>query len=106
MKGRDRHAGQAVTVIVQLKVKPGKEARVREELENLFCPTRAEKGCLNYDMHQAPHNASLFLFHETWVSEDDLKRHFEAPHIKHWLHTAEALLAEPIELTLWHKMPQ
>jgi len=96
--------GDQVTVVVRIKAKPGMEARVRQELLNLLVPTRAERGCINFDMHQAPNDASLFLFHENWVSEDDLKRHFETPHIKGWIQRAEALLAEPMELTRWHKV--
>ncbi len=80
------------------------EARVKQELLNLLPPTRAERGCINFDMHQAPNDTSLFLFHENWSSEDDLKRHFETNHIRRWIQQAKALLAEPMELTRWHKV--
>ncbi|MGH7163998.1 MAG: putative quinol monooxygenase [Nitrospiraceae bacterium] len=93
-----------VTVVVRLKAKAGMEARVRQELLNLLAPTRAERGCINFDMHQDPSDPALFLFHENWVSEDDLKRHFETPHIRRWIEVAKGLLAEPMELTRWHKV--
>lgn len=93
-----------VTVIVRIVAKAAMEAQVKRELMNLLAPTRLEKGCINYDMHQAADDEPVFLFHENWVSEEDLKRHFEAPYIKHWLTQAETLLAEPMELTLWHKI--
>lgn len=95
-----------VTVIVRLRAKTGMEGRVRQELYNLLRPTRAEKGCLNYDMHEAPNDPSLFLFHENWASEEDLKRHFEAAHIKRWIGEAKVLLAEPLELTCWRKVEE
>jgi quinol monooxygenase YgiN len=97
-------ADPQVTVVVRIKAKAGTEARVRQELLNLLKPTRAERGCINFDMHQAPDDAALFLFHENWVSEEDLKRHFETPHIKRWIQEAKALLAEPMELTRWLKV--
>ena len=97
-------ASHQVTVVVRIKAKAGMEARVRQELLNLLAPTRAERGCINFDMHQAPNDASLFLFHENWVSEEDLKRHFETPHITRWIQEAKALLAEPMELTRWRKV--
>lgn len=97
-------AAKPVTVVVRIKAKPGIEARVKQELFNLLAPTRAEQGCINFDMHQAPNDASLFLFHENWESEEDLKRHFETPHIKCWIEAAKGLLAEPMELTKWHKV--
>ena len=92
------HADQ-VTVVVRIRAKPGMESRVREELVSLLAPTRQEKGCINYDMHQSSSDPALFLFHENWASEEDLKRHFDAPHIKRWILEAKALLAEPMELS-------
>jgi quinol monooxygenase YgiN len=80
------------------------EARVHQELSSLLAPTRRERGCINYDMHQSPNDPGMFLFHENWASEEDLKRHFETPHIKRWIQEAEALLAEPMDLTLWRKV--
>jgi quinol monooxygenase YgiN len=97
-------AGVHVTVVVRLKAKAGMEARVRQELLNLLAPTRAEQGCINFGMHQDPVDAAPFLLHENWVSEDDLKRHFETPHIKRWIEEAKALLAEPMKLTRWRKV--
>jgi quinol monooxygenase YgiN len=97
-------AGKQVTVVVRMKAKTGMEVRVRQELLNLLKPTRAERGCINFDIHQAPNDPALFLFHENWVSEEDLKRHFETPHIKRWIEEAKALLAEPMELRRWRKV--
>lgn len=97
-------AKQQVTVVVRLKAKAGKEAQVRQELFNLLAPPPAEQGCLNFDMHEAPSNPALFMFHENWTSEDRLKQHFETPHIKRWIKLAETLLAEPLELTRWRKV--
>ena len=96
-------AGNQVTVVVRIRAKAGMEARVHQELASLLAPTRRERGCLNFDMHQSPNDPALFLFHENWASEEDLKRHFESPHIKRWIQEAEALLAEPMDLTLWRK---
>ena len=97
-------AQATVTVIARIKAKPDKIARVKEELAKLLAPTRAEDGCINFDMHQANSDAALFLFHETWTSEASLKRHFETPHIKHWLTLTDELLAEPLDVTLWTKV--
>ena len=97
-------ASQQVTVVVRLKAKTGKETQVRQELFNLLKPTRAEQGCINFDMHEAPNDPSLFLFHENWTSEEHLKRHFETPHIKRWVELTKTLLAEPLDLTKWRKV--
>lgn len=96
--------GGPVTVVVRLKAKAGMETRVRQELLNLLAPTRAEGGCINFDMHESPNDSALFLFHENWVCEEDLRRHFETPHIKRWIEAAKTLLAEPLELSIWRKV--
>ena len=97
-------ANQQVTVVVRLKATAGKEAQVRQELFSLLAPTRAEQGCINFDMHEAPNDPALFLFHENWMSEEHLKRHFETPHITRWVKLAETLLSEPLDLTRWRKV--
>ncbi|HKY72984.1 MAG TPA: putative quinol monooxygenase [Nitrospira sp.] len=97
-------ANKQVTVVVRLKAKPGLEAKVWEELHKLLRPTRAEQGCLNFDMHQDPNDPGLFLFHENWTCEEDLQRHFKTPHIAQWIKKAEEMLAEPMQLTRWHKV--
>jgi quinol monooxygenase YgiN len=93
-----------VTVIARIKAKTGEVQRVKEELLKLLAPTRAENGCINFDMHQGAADHSQFLFHENWTSEAALKAHFETPHIKNWLRQAEGLLAEPLEVTLWSRV--
>jgi quinol monooxygenase YgiN len=93
-----------LTVIVRITAKPGLEDRVKEELRRLLAPTRVEPGCLNFDLHQAIGDATRFLVHENWTGEAALNRHFEMPYIQAWLGQAEALLAEPMELTRWARV--
>ncbi|MSP41150.1 MAG: antibiotic biosynthesis monooxygenase [Deltaproteobacteria bacterium] len=96
-------AGQ-VTVVVCVKAKPETKTQAYEALQKLLAPTRLEKGCINYDMHVAKDDDSVFLFHENWISESDMNNHLAAPHIQRIFELAPALLAEPIELTLWRKV--
>ena len=93
-----------VTVIARIKAKTGEVQRVKEELLKLLAPTRAESGCINFDMHQGTTDPAQFLFLENWTSEAALKAHFETPHIENWLERAEGLLAEPLEVTLWNRV--
>ena len=94
-------AESKVTVIARIRAKTGRAQRVKEELLKLLAPTRAESGCINFDMHQGTTDPAQFLFLENWTSEAALEAHFETPHIKKWLRQAEGLLAEPLEVTLW-----
>jgi quinol monooxygenase YgiN len=93
-----------LTVVVRLKARAGMEDQVRAELQSLLQPTRAEPGCINFDLHEAEKRPGLFLVHENWKSEEDLRRHFEMPYLRAWVAKADGLLAEPMELTRWHRV--
>ena len=73
---------KSLTVIAQIKAKPGKESHVRQELLSLVAPSRKDAGCLNYDLHQALDNPALFLFHENWTSKAHLDAHLQKPDLQ------------------------
>lgn len=95
-----------VTVIARCKAKPGKEAEVRKEILALVAPTRAEAGCLNYDLHVSTDDPSLFLLYENWKSKADLDRHLATPYLERFKALAPGLLAEPIEITLFEMVSE
>lgn len=99
-------AGAQLTVVATIKAKPGMEERVKEELLALVAPTRSEAGCLNYDLHQALDDSSLFVFYENWQSKGDLDKHLQTPHLQAFLGKADQLLARPIDITLWGMVSQ
>ena len=94
----------SVTVIAQFKAKPGKETLLRQELLSLLAPSRKDAGCLNYDLHQAPDNPVLFLFHENWTSKAHLDQHLQKPKLRAALTRVGQLVAEPPQITLWEKL--
>jgi quinol monooxygenase YgiN len=93
-----------LTVVAQIKAKPGKEAEVRQELLSLVAPSRKDSGCLNYDLHQALDNPALFMFHENWTSEAHLERHLQKPDLQAVLARVKQLAADPPQVTLWKQI--
>ena len=93
-----------LTVVAQIKAKPGKETQVRQELLSLVAPSRKDAGCLNYDLHQALDNPALFLFHENWTSKAHLDAHLEKPDLQAVLTRLAQLVAEPPQITRWEKI--
>ena len=91
----------SLTVIAHVRAKPGQESRVRQILEGLLAPTRAEAGCINYDLHQSQMDPALFVFYENWTSEAHLEAHSKSPHIQSLRKVAGEILAGPIEITKW-----
>lgn len=99
-------AAKFLTVVARIRAKPGLEARVQEELLALVAPTRAESGCLNYDLHRSQEEPGLFLFYENWRSPQDLEAHLQTPHLQKFLAQVDALLAEPVEITRWEMLSE
>jgi len=94
-----------VTVIAHVCAKPGQESRVRQVLEGLLAPTRAEAGCINYDLHQSQVDPALFVFHENWKSEAHLEAHGRSAHIQSFRNLGAEILAAPVEITKWKAIP-
>jgi quinol monooxygenase YgiN len=90
-----------VTVVARIKARPGMEEAVRSELLALVAPTTKESGCINYYLHQAADDRTLFLFYENWCSRRDLDEHLDRPHLQAFLGKSDALLAEPVDISLW-----
>ena len=95
-----------VTVIAYHRAKPGKERALRDALLAVCAPTRAEKGCINYDLHVSPDDPGLLVFHENWKLKADLDAHLASPHIDAFRAIALELLAEPPNITLWSEIEE
>ena len=70
-----------LTILAQITAAPGKEALVRDSLLGLIEPTRAEEGCLNYDLHVDTTNPASFMFYENWESRALWLDYMKAPHL-------------------------
>lgn len=70
-----------LTIIATIQASAGHEATVLEGLRGLVAPTRAEEGCVRYDLHRDLENPTQFVFREIWESEEHLARHLESAHI-------------------------
>ena len=64
-----------LTIVANIKAKPDNIDFVKAELLNLICITRAEKGCVNYDLHQDNENSARFMLYENWTSWQDWQDH-------------------------------
>lgn len=68
-------------VVAHIEAVAGQEAEVKEVLEGFLAPTRAEKGCLRYDLFQDLEDAKKFTFIEEWESKEDLDAHSRSAHL-------------------------
>lgn len=83
----------ALTIVAQIKAAPGKEDLVREELKKLIDTTRAEEGCLQYDLHEDNATPGHFVFFENWENRELWRQHMEAPHLAAYVKATEGAVS-------------
>lgn len=78
-----------LTITGNILAKPDQIDRIKAELEKLIPITRAEAGCLQYDLHQDNENPAYFLFYENWESRELWQTHMNAPHMAAYMAATE-----------------
>ncbi len=99
-------ADKKVTVLARFEAKRGKEEALRQAIMACVAPTRAEAGCINYDLHQSSDNKGLFMLYENWVSKKALDEHLEMPYLVELKTKAGELCAGPIDIALWEMISE
>ncbi len=92
-----------LTVIAKWKAKSGSEEQLNKELRSLLAPTRAEEGCINYDLHRSVEEPGTFMFYENWESRPLWEQHMESPHIQEFWNKREEVV-ETWELFVGEKV--
>ncbi len=83
-----------LTIVANIHAHPDKIDLVKGELEKLVSPTRAEAGCLQYDLHRDNEDPAHFMFYETWESRELWQVHMNAPHLKLYMDATDGAIAE------------
>ncbi len=73
-----------LTIVASIVAKPDSIELVKTELLKLIDITRAEQGCLKYDLHQDNNNPAQFIFYENWTSLEHLQTHLASQHIANY----------------------
>jgi quinol monooxygenase YgiN len=92
---------EPLTIIARVRAKPGQEARLLQEMKGLLAPTRAEAGCLSYDLHQSQSDPALFALYENWASQAALDAHFQTPYLQAMFKLVPELVEGPLDITKW-----
>lgn len=83
-----------LTIIANIVANEDKIELVRTELLKLIELTRAEEGCINYDLHQDNDNPAHFVFYENWTSRELLQTHLASQHIADYVAATEGSVAQ------------
>jgi len=69
-------------LLVHLKVKEGSAAKFEAAFARAVKPTRAEKGCVAYELSRDVKTPTQFLVYERWQNLAALDAHLKSAHIK------------------------
>ncbi len=85
-------------VVAVIAAKRGAEKEVAAALHTLVEPTRAEEGCIAYELYESVATPGTFVTIETWRGQADLDAHLKTPHIAAAFAAAGEHLARPPEI--------
>jgi quinol monooxygenase YgiN len=92
-----------LVLVANITAHSGKSAELRAALEALLVPTRAEVGCLQYDLHQDNNNAEAFVYFERWSDYDVWQDHMKTTHINAFLESTKDIISD-FSVTELHKI--
>ncbi|MCB1183128.1 antibiotic biosynthesis monooxygenase [bacterium] len=82
-----------MTIVAIFEAVAGREDELAAALAALVAPTRAEDGCLDYDLHRDLERPGRFLFYENWTTRAAWNAHMESPHLRRHRETSPPLVA-------------
>lgn len=89
-------AGEPARLLVTLLAGADSEGLLRDELLFLAALSRADPGCVRYDVLEDVHEGGRFVLWEEWLDEASWEDHDRSPHVTRFREASTALLAEPM----------
>ena len=84
---------KTLKVVAHLTAKSGRVEETRKVLMALLEKTRAEEGCIVYELMQNNADPADFTFVEEWSCDETLDAHLRSSHIQELVSRSEELLA-------------
>ncbi|MEM6689472.1 MAG: putative quinol monooxygenase [Planctomycetota bacterium] len=91
-----------LTIVANIKAKAEHVETVKAELEKLIPITRAEEGCLQYDLHRDNDDPSHFLFYENWESRELWQTHMNNQHLKDYMAATDGMVEDFVLAEMTH----
>ena len=93
-----------IKTMATLIAKTDKVEETREALSALVEPTRAERGCLSYELFQSDDDPTEFVTIEEWADQTALDSHLASDHIAAALAAAPDILGADPKITNYTKV--
>jgi steroid delta-isomerase-like uncharacterized protein len=87
-----------LVVIATATAKPGSESKLEQALRDVAGPTRAQPGCLRWELFRSVADPAQLTALEYWASEQDHEQHLKGDHVRRLIDQFEALVAGPPQI--------
>lgn len=91
---------EKIVLVARMKVQETAVEETKRAVLGIVAESRAEAGCVNYDVHQAIDDPTVFVWHETWKNKAAIDEHFETAFFKEFFAAVEPFAVEPPQITL------
>lgn len=88
----------SIRIITTIHVQDGKEQEAITLLKELVVATRAEAGCLRYELLQSSVTETEFVLLEEWQDEDAFNQHMNTPQVQEALLEGGMFLTNPPDI--------
>lgn len=83
-----------IVLAAKCQGRPECTAEMERLADNVTGPSRAEEGCISYNVYQQTSN-NEFIFFEEWNDRAALDAHFQTSHFQEFFRDFPSLLAHP-----------
>ncbi len=97
---------EQIVLMARLNVKKDAVENLKQAALAIVAESRKETGCVNYDIHQAIDDETVFLWHETWANKSALDEHFARSYTKEFFARVDEFADEPPQINLTRKITE
>ena len=83
-----------IYLLAHLTCRPDGHPELMSAAKAMISATRAETGCLVYDLNVSISDPQSMIFVEAWKSREYLAAHFATPHMAAWRRASEGYFTE------------
>jgi len=87
-----------LVIVARFHARAGLAPDVERTIRAVSTPTRAEPGCLDYQVYRGTRDPLLFVIHSRWRDAAAFEAHATLPHTVRFLETVAPLIDHPLDV--------
>jgi quinol monooxygenase YgiN len=92
MENTMSNTANQLVILATARALPGQEAKLAAALRDVAAPTRAQPGCLGFELLISEDRSTITAI-ERWASKEDHGRHLQGAHVKALIGKFDGVLA-------------